>query len=99
MEEFCHNVLTTMSAATTGSFLQHWNRKDDQPTVADMAWDDHIGSASKFLRLAQTRSFELRLLNEIWGRWFVKEMLRKYGMVQSSPVHLCQTGLLSRKES
>ena len=79
---------------SSGSPLKHLSKGD--PTLSDLEWESIMKSVGGFLRLGDSRSFELPFFNGIWQRPLTQDVLNKAGITHMSQVFLCQCGVVSK---
>ena len=79
------------SPCAWGSPLRHF-KGHNEPTSADVDWDQIFPHVRFCLKLGDFSSFELPWRNGIWNRFLTKETLRKAGHLFDVQVHLCATG-------
>ena len=91
-----HVHLSTL--CSSGSPLRRFANLE-QASELDASWDEHISGAVSFMKFRSSTSFELPLSNNIWGRWFVQQTLKRFQHDHFAIVHLCQTGLSGSDKS
>ena len=79
---------------SSGSPLKHLSK--GEPTLSDLEWESIMSSVGGFLRLGDSRSFELPFFNSIWQRPLTRDVLNKAGITHMCQVFLCQCGVVSK---
>ena len=67
-------------------------------TESDKQWLSIMTSVGRYLRLGDSKSFELPRNNSIWKRQETKDVLHKAGLNFSADVYLCQTGMKTEQQ-
>ena len=80
----------------SGSPLKRFS--GDEPTLSDLEWESVMQAVSGYLKLGNSRSFELPFFNQIWPRDLTKDVLAKGFMSHGCQVFLCQTGLQNKDD-
>ena len=77
---------------SSGSPLKHFS-DGSEPSASDLEWLSIMQSIEGYLILADSKSFELPVRNNIWKRPEAQKVLSRNGLHHFADVSLCQTGL------
>ena len=80
----------------SGSPLKRFS--GDEPTLSDLEWESVMQAVSGYLKLGNSRSFELPFYNQIWSRDLTKDVLEKGFLSHGCQVFLCQTGMKNKDD-
>lgn len=80
----------------TGSPLCHFREKTAFDENEWKEWKQIMSCALSYLQLGHSKSFELPLYNNIWGRKETVKVLEESSIIFNSHVHLCRCGYVGR---
>ena len=83
---------------SSGSPLRNFSA-DNQPTLADLEWENIVGSVGRYMSLGDSKSFELPFSNQIWSRPQTIELLQSQKLSHVCQLFMCQMALKTDSDS
>lgn len=91
-----HVHVHVSTPCTTGSPLMRFRENQGLNQAEWNEWEHVMKRALAYLQLGHSKSFELPLYNNIWGRHSTLEVLEKANVIFQTHVNLCQCGYVGR---